>query len=154
MLSSHGFKGKYITVYQHHLEFGIHFPLHPFIHSILYEYNIFFYQFTPQSLRGIIWLVWYCEFFGFPLTLNVFRSCFGLRIPISSSGWCTFYNVNGTYCSIPKSNDLKDWKGTYYFVRVPTSIRHPHQWFAPTRVTQPLMISTFTKGELSQRLTT
>lgn len=129
----------YITVYQHHLEFGLHFPLHPFLHLILWEYNIFYLP--DHYFRGLIGFIWCCEFLGFPLTLNLFRACFGMRRPISISGWYIFYNANGMNCSVPKIKDLKDWNGMYCFIHVPTSVEHPNRWFDPTRMTQSHMLS-------------
>lgn len=121
---------NYITVYQHHKEIGIRFPLHPFLQFILCEYKVSIFRITPQSLRGVIGFIWCCEFFEFPLTMPLFQACFRLKRINPNGGWCSFYNGNGTHCSVPKLKDIKNWKGSYFFVRVPTSVGHPNCWYA------------------------
>lgn len=44
----------HIGVYAHHFDFGIRFPLHPYLMKILRAWNVCLAQITPQVIRIVV----------------------------------------------------------------------------------------------------
>lgn len=46
--------------------------MHPFLQSVLVEFNVCIMQVVPQSFRHIVVFIFVYEWLGFPLTINLF----------------------------------------------------------------------------------
>ena len=143
------FGSNYIVVPLHHLHFGLRFPVHWFLQVLLCEYEVCLAQVTPMSLRGVIGWIWLCEFFNFPLTMNLFRACFDFR-PAGNNAtyWYAFYAANGTNTQFPKDPNLHEWRTKYALVRIPDD----GSFFAPRRFCVALRTPAWTSRELKTQL--
>uniref|UniRef100_A0A803LGI3 Uncharacterized protein n=1 Tax=Chenopodium quinoa TaxID=63459 RepID=A0A803LGI3_CHEQI len=111
----------HIVVYAKHFEFGLRFPLHPFVEKIFKAWNVCIAQVTPTTIRNVISLVWVMIYMDFPLTLNLIRKLHWLKKDSQSLGWWSLYTVNGKVTVWPKLTSCKKWQGQFYFVKVPDS---------------------------------
>ncbi|XP_056693120.1 uncharacterized protein [Spinacia oleracea] len=132
----------FISVYTHHLENGLRFPLDPFISELLVSYNISLAQLTPKSMRHIIGFRWVCDFINFPCSVAVFRDLHDLSFNHASKGdgygWWTIINKRSRrkgepnyITAYPYLSSDHNWKTEWLFVRVPTDPKHPHFYRPP-----------------------
>lgn len=96
----------HITVYPKHLEFGIIFPLDPFIVQVLNEYNLSLAQLMPMSIQSLR---------GWTLTIGVIHSLVVLQrdgAGEDDSDWWILCEWEGRLLAYPKLTLVKDWKKT------------------------------------------
>lgn len=63
----------HVTIYAHMSDFGLCFPLDPFIVNILQAWNIYLAKLGSLGWRNLIAYAWVVRYKGFPETLNLFR---------------------------------------------------------------------------------
>lgn len=64
----------HVAIYAHMLDFGLRFPLDPFIVKIFQAWNICLSQLTPLVWRNLIAYAWMIRYKRFPETLILFRN--------------------------------------------------------------------------------
>ena len=99
----------------------------------------------PQVVRKIISFIWHCEFIGYPLTLDLFRSLFKIEQGSNKSYYSTKV-VNGATVVVP---DLSN----FYFdrtvwVRVPLTTNHPYRCNPSVYWTTPVLHLPLTMDEV------
>uniref|UniRef100_A0A803LHK5 Uncharacterized protein n=1 Tax=Chenopodium quinoa TaxID=63459 RepID=A0A803LHK5_CHEQI len=83
----------HIAIYAKHFEFGLRFPLHPFVAKIFKAWNVCLVQVTPPTIRVVIALVWVLLFKNISLTLNLFKRLITLKRDGQSEGKFFFMSV-------------------------------------------------------------
>lgn len=63
----------HVAIYAHMLDFGLRFPLDPFIIKIFRAWNIYLAQLTSLGWCNLIAYAWVVRYKGFPETLNLFH---------------------------------------------------------------------------------
>ncbi|XP_056698522.1 uncharacterized protein [Spinacia oleracea] len=132
----------FISVYTHHLENGLRFPLDPFVSEVLVSYNISLAQLTPKSMRHIIGFRWVCDFVNFPCSVAIFRDLHDLVLNHASKGdgygWWTIVNKKSRkrgdpnyITAYPYLSSDHNWKTEWLLVRVPTDPKHPNFYRPP-----------------------
>ncbi|XP_021862089.1 uncharacterized protein [Spinacia oleracea] len=144
---THSPKG-FISVYTHHLENGLRFPLDPFISELLVSYNISLAQLTPKSMRHIIGFRWVCDFVNFPCPVAIFKDLHDLSFNHASKGdgygWWTIVNKKSRrkgepnyITAYPYLSSDHNWKTEWLLVRVPTDPKHPNFYRPPKWFVKP-----------------
>ncbi|XP_056698951.1 uncharacterized protein [Spinacia oleracea] len=110
----------HIGVYAHHLDFGLRFPLHPFIEKVFRAWNVCLAQVTPQVVRNVVAFTWLLSFKQWPQTINLFRRLIWLKKYKKKSGWWSFYTKASKMTVNPKLSSCKDWEKKFYWLRVPS----------------------------------
>nr|XP_021851966.1 uncharacterized protein LOC110791524 [Spinacia oleracea] len=110
----------HIGVYAHHLDFGLRFPLHPFIEKVFRAWNVCLAQVTPQVVRNVVAFTWLLSFKQWPQTINLFRRLIWLKKYKKKSGWWSFYTKASKMTVNPKLSGCKDWEKKFYWLRVPS----------------------------------
>ncbi|XP_056692256.1 uncharacterized protein [Spinacia oleracea] len=110
----------HIGVYAHHLDFGLRFPLHPFIEKVFRAWNVCLAQVTPQVVRNVVAFTWLLYFKQWPQTINLFRRMIWLKKYKKKSGWWSFYTKASKMTVNPKLSSCKDWEKKFYWLRVPS----------------------------------
>ena len=108
----------HIAVYAKHFDFGLRFPLHPFVEKIFRAWNVCLAQVTPTTIRTVISFVWLCLFKQWPLTLNLFKRLLWLKKD-GETGWMSAYSATKRKTVHPPLSSCKDWQDRFYFVQVP-----------------------------------
>ncbi|XP_056690381.1 uncharacterized protein [Spinacia oleracea] len=131
----------FIAVYLHHFDYGLRFPLDPFIARLLNEYNISLAQLTSKSMRHIIRYRWMCDYLSYPPSIEVFQEMHELvRNSNDAHGWWTITNKRSrkgkrNYLNVfPYVSSVHEWKTHLLLVRVPVDPKHsyyysPPKWF-------------------------
>uniref|UniRef100_A0A803MZ03 Transposase (putative) gypsy type domain-containing protein n=1 Tax=Chenopodium quinoa TaxID=63459 RepID=A0A803MZ03_CHEQI len=109
----------HVVVYAKHFDFGLRFPLHPFVAKVLKAWNVCLVQLTPPTIRAVIALVWVLLYRNFPLTLNAFRKLMTLKRDGQSEGWWSLYTASRKYTVHPKLSSCKRWQDKFFFLSVP-----------------------------------
>lgn len=123
-------------MYQHMMEFGLCFPLDPFIMCLLSAYNICLDQLCAKSIRHIIGYLLVCHFKSWSPSLRSFHEMHflkPLRADKIAKRWWTINNRLGyltVFSSVPY---LNNWKDLWYVVRLPAAPGHPYLFTAPLR---------------------
>lgn len=76
----------YVAIYAHMLDFGLRFPLDPFIVNIFKAWNICLAQLMPLGWRNLIAYAWVVRYKGFPEILNLFRKLHWIEEDGSAKG--------------------------------------------------------------------
>lgn len=77
-----------VPVYESSLDLGLRFPLHPFITTVLYGYELGIWQLTPNSWTNILGYIATCELRGYPLSFAVFCKMHTLtRVSSDCDAW-------------------------------------------------------------------
>lgn len=76
----------HVAVYRHMLDFGLGFPLDPFIVKIFKVCNICLSQITPLGWRNFIAYSWTFRYKRFPETLNLFWKLYWIKEDGSAKG--------------------------------------------------------------------
>uniref|UniRef100_A0A803L500 Uncharacterized protein n=1 Tax=Chenopodium quinoa TaxID=63459 RepID=A0A803L500_CHEQI len=121
----------HIAVYAKHFEFGLRFPLHPFIAKIFKAWNVCLVQVTPPTIRAVISLVWVLIYKNFPLTLNLFRRLITLKRVGQSEGWWSLYTASHKFTVNPKLSSCKGWQDKFFFMSVPEDFPIRRTFFRP-----------------------
>uniref|UniRef100_A0A803LA06 Uncharacterized protein n=1 Tax=Chenopodium quinoa TaxID=63459 RepID=A0A803LA06_CHEQI len=129
----------HVAVYAKHFDFGLRFPLHPFVAKILKAWNVCLVQINPPTIRAVIALVWVMLYRNFPLTLNAFWKLMTLKRDGQSVGWWSLYTASRKYTVHPKLSSCKGWQDKFFFLSVPDDypIRITFYWPHPRFDTIP-----------------
>ena len=131
----------YIGVYVRMLEYGLRFPVHPFVINVLNGFNISLSQLTPLSIRRTMSYLWVCLFLGFTPDMDVFRTMFKLtptaQAKSQGPGWWNIQDAPGFLSSFPFKSSDKDWRGQWIWVKVPSRSDHPNFYGAPRWFVRP-----------------
>uniref|UniRef100_A0A803LA17 Transposase (putative) gypsy type domain-containing protein n=1 Tax=Chenopodium quinoa TaxID=63459 RepID=A0A803LA17_CHEQI len=120
-----------VAVYMKHLDFGLRFPLHPFVAKILKAWNVCLVQVTPPTIRAVIATIWVMLYRNYPLTLNVFRRLITLKRDGQSDGWWSLYTQPRKYTVHPKLTSCKGWQVRFFFMSVPEDFPLRRTFFQP-----------------------
>uniref|UniRef100_A0A803MZ13 Uncharacterized protein n=1 Tax=Chenopodium quinoa TaxID=63459 RepID=A0A803MZ13_CHEQI len=120
----------HIAIYAKHFEFGLRFPLHPFIAKIFKAWNVCLVQVTP-TIRAVIALVWVLLYKIFSLTLNLFRRLITLKSDGQSEGWWSLYTASHKFTVNPKLSSCKGWQDKFFFMSVPEDFPIRRTFFRP-----------------------
>uniref|UniRef100_A0A803KUN1 Uncharacterized protein n=1 Tax=Chenopodium quinoa TaxID=63459 RepID=A0A803KUN1_CHEQI len=112
----------HVVIYSKHFDFGLRFPLHPFVAKILRAWNVCLVQITPSTIHAVIALVWVMLYRNFRLTLNAFRKLMTLKRHGQSEGWWSLYTASRKYTVHPKLSSCKGWQDKFFFLSVPDDI--------------------------------
>uniref|UniRef100_A0A803MHT3 Uncharacterized protein n=1 Tax=Chenopodium quinoa TaxID=63459 RepID=A0A803MHT3_CHEQI len=121
----------HIAVYAKHFEFGLRFPLHPFIAKIFKAWNVCLVQVTPPTIHAVISLIWVLIYKNFPLTLNLFRRLITLKRDGKSEGWWSLYTASHKFTVNPKLSSCKGWQDKFFFMSVPEDFPIRRTFFRP-----------------------
>lgn len=134
----------YIGVYTRQLQYGLRFPLDPFVRDILIKYRISLCQLTPVSIRRVMTYLWVCRFFAVEPNLHCFRKTHQLVQNLQSvygqhgsSGWWRIESRPQYLTMWPNDSSDKDWRGQWVWVRVPADPEHPYFFGAPRYLSRP-----------------
>lgn len=139
----------FISVYTHHLENGLRFPLDPFVAEVLVSYNISLAQLTPKSMRHIIGFRWACDFINFSCSVVVFRDLHEwvknhASAGVTGYGWWSIVNRKAKKKSDPSYTTAHpyvisdhNWKGEWLLVRVPMDPKYPNFYRPPKWFVNP-----------------
>ncbi|KAK9689615.1 hypothetical protein RND81_09G071400 [Saponaria officinalis] len=117
------------SVFLKQLEFGLRFPLHPFINLLLQRANVAITQLHPLAIRTMVVWTWVCLFKEWEPSIDVFRSLHFLKMGTGSSeGYWSLYTEPGFCTSYPKLTSVKDWRERWLFVQPPTPFDHPRRF--------------------------
>uniref|UniRef100_A0A803LHW2 Uncharacterized protein n=1 Tax=Chenopodium quinoa TaxID=63459 RepID=A0A803LHW2_CHEQI len=125
------FPASYVAVYTKHFDFGLRFPLHPFVAKILKAWNVFLVQLTPPTIHVVIATVWVMLYRNYLLTLNAFRRLITLKRDGQSVGWWSLYAQPHKYTVHPKLSSCKGWQDKFFFMFVPDDFPLRMTFFQP-----------------------
>uniref|UniRef100_A0A803M7B3 Transposase (putative) gypsy type domain-containing protein n=1 Tax=Chenopodium quinoa TaxID=63459 RepID=A0A803M7B3_CHEQI len=121
----------HVAIYLKHFDFGLRFPLHPFVVKILKAWNVCLVQLTPPTIRVVIALIWVLLHSNYPLTLNAFRRLLTLKRDGQSDGWWSLYTQPHKYTVHPKLSSCKGWQDKFFFMSVPDDFPLRRTFFRP-----------------------
>ncbi|KAK9672678.1 hypothetical protein RND81_12G116600 [Saponaria officinalis] len=117
------------SVFLKQLEFGLRFPLHPFISLLLRRANVAITQLRPLAIRTMVAWTWVCLFKGRGLSVDVFRSLYNLKIGTGpSEGYWSLYTESGYCTSYLKLTSVKGWRERWLFIRSSAPFDHPRRF--------------------------
>uniref|UniRef100_A0A803MY36 Uncharacterized protein n=1 Tax=Chenopodium quinoa TaxID=63459 RepID=A0A803MY36_CHEQI len=97
----------HFAIYLKHFDFGLRFPLHPFVVKILKAWNVCLVQLTPPTIRAVIALIWPHKYTVHPKL----SSCKGwqdkfifMSVPDDFPLRRTFFRPHPKFESIPERN--------------------------------------------------
>ncbi|KAK9741371.1 hypothetical protein RND81_03G100800 [Saponaria officinalis] len=116
-------------VFLKQLEFGLRFPLHPFINLLLRRANVAITQLHPLAIRTMMAWTWVCLFKGWELSVDVFRSLHYLKMGTGpSEGYRSLYTESSYCTSYPKLTSVKGWRERWLFIRSSAPFDHPRHF--------------------------
>lgn len=65
-------------------DWGLRFPMYSFMEDVYCHFNICLMQSVPQSYRHLTYFIFLCDWFNFPLTMNLFQSYIKLKRAIAA----------------------------------------------------------------------
>lgn len=123
----------HVAIYAHMLDFGLRFPLDPFIVKIFRAWTICLSQLTSLGWRNMIAYAWVIRYKGFPETQNLFHKLHWIKEDGSTKGkgkgkrkrsrggddqgrggWMSLYTKTGKLTVYPKLTSLKHWKERFF----------------------------------------
>ena len=109
----------HVVVYTKMFDYGLRFPLHPFIEKVLRAWNVGLVQLSPIVIRNLVAYTWLFSFKQWPLTLNLFKKLHWLKRDGKDTGWWTIFTKSQRQTVSPRLSSCKDWKDHFYFMAVP-----------------------------------
>ncbi|CAO2822625.1 unnamed protein product [Amaranthus hypochondriacus] len=115
----------YVGVYTRQVQFGLRFPLHPFVTQLLNGYIISLCQLTAASIRRVMTFLWVALFYAFDPNSHVFRKLHNLLLGNQSDnrhglGWWRIEAQKWFLASWPNDSSDEDWRGQWIWVRAPS----------------------------------
>ena len=83
------------VVFLHHFLRGLGFPLHPFVHGLMFYYGLDFHDLAPNFIRNISAFIVVCE------AILRIRPHFGL--------WLKTFNISRRWWAASKRNAAEPW---------------------------------------------
>ncbi|KAK9688963.1 hypothetical protein RND81_09G025000 [Saponaria officinalis] len=117
------------SVFLKQLEFGLRFPLHPFISLLLRRANVAIIQLHPLAIRTMVAWTWVCLFKGWELLVDIFHSLHYLKMGTGpSERYWSLYTDSGYCTSYPKLTSVKGWRERWLLIRSSAPFVHSRQF--------------------------
>jgi Putative gypsy type transposon len=123
-------EGRRIPISQRHFEFGLRFPLHPFIVDFCDEFGVCVGQLHPNAIRSLISYIWVCQYLKWTPSLKVIRTMCQLKVGRNRNekGWFSLADKPGFTLVRPKLDSVKEWRDSWFWVVIPDSFKSPRRF--------------------------